>query len=162
MAAQKMRRLLSEGSRAPAFRLARVGGEETSLEDLTSGGRAVVALFKSACPICQFTFPYLERIHAAGSLPIYGVSQDDAQDTLEFSRRFGITLPMLLDTEESGYPASNAFGISHVPTIFLIAPGGTIVRVIEGWSKRDIEWLGSQAGVKPIRDGEQVPEWKAG
>ena len=162
MAAHKTRRLLSEGSRAPAFRLARVGGGEASLEDVISRGRALVALFKSACPICQFTFPYLERIHAAGTLPIYGVSQDDAEDTREFSRRFGITFPMLLDTEEPGYPASNAFGISYVPTIFLIEPSGTIARVIEGWSKRDIEWLGSQAGVKPIREGEQVPESKAG
>jgi peroxiredoxin len=162
MAAHKTHRLLSEGSRAPAFKLARVGGGETSLEELISRGQAVVALFKSACPICQFTFPYLERIHAAGTLPIYGVSQDDAEDTREFSRRLGITFPMLLDTEESGYPVSNAFGISHVPTMFVIEPGGTIGRVIEGWSKRDIEWLGSQAGVKPIRDGEQVPESKSG
>jgi peroxiredoxin len=162
MAAQKTHNLLSEGSRAPAFRLARLGDGETSLEDLISRGRAVVALFKSACPICQFTFPFLERIHAAGKLPIYGVSQDGPEDTLQFSRRFGITFPMLLDTEESGYPASNAFGISHVPTVFLIEPSGAISRVIEGWSKRDIEWLGGQAGVSPIRKGEEVPEWISG
>ena len=162
MGAQKTHHLLGVGSRAPAFRLARLGGQETSLKDLISGGRAVVALFKVACPICQFTLPYLERIHAAGTLPVYGVSQDGPEDTLEFCRRFGITFPMLLDSEESGYPASNAFGISYVPTTFLIEPSGAISRVIEGWSKRDVEWLGSQAGVQAIREGEEVPEWKSG
>ena len=42
---------------------------------------------------------------------------------------------MLLDREEDDFPASNAYGISRVPTMFLVERGGTVARVIEGWSQ---------------------------
>jgi peroxiredoxin len=112
--------------------------------------------------VCQLTFPFLERIHKAGTLPVYAISQDDAEDSRQFNRELGLTLPTLLDTGRSGYPASNAFGISSVPTVFLLERDGGISRVIEGWSKREIEWLGGLAGVEVFRQGDNVPEWKPG
>jgi hypothetical protein len=69
---------------------------------------------------------------------------------------------MLLDTEESGFPVSNSFGISSVPTLFLVERDGTVSRVVEGWQKSEIERLGAQAGVNPFREGDSVPDWKAG
>jgi len=32
----------------------------------------------------------------------------------------------------------------------------------EGWSKKEMEKLGQQAGVPVIRPGGHVPEWKSG
>jgi hypothetical protein len=69
---------------------------------------------------------------------------------------------MLMDSEDDRFPASNAYGISHVPTTFLIEPDGMVARVIEGWVKQDILWLGARAGINPIGDNDSVPEWKAG
>ena len=161
MAATSRKRLLDTGTRAPDFRLPRLEGGEAALSDLLAGGRVLLAFFKITCPVCQLTMPYLERIGAGGKLPIYGISQNDAEDTREFNRRFGVTFPELLDPEGS-YPASNAYGISTVPTMYLIEPGGKITRVIEGWNKREMEWLGTQAGVEVIRREDSVPEWKAG
>jgi peroxiredoxin len=162
MAAGKYRKLLDPGSRAPDFRLPQLNGGSTALQEILANGPALIAFFKTTCPVCQFTLPFLARIHKPGTLPVYAISQDDARDTKEFNREFGIALPTLLDTERSGYPVSNAFGISSVPTAFLIDRGGAISRVIEGWSKRDIEWLGGLAGVEAIRPGDNVPEWKPG
>ena len=162
MAAGKHRKLLDPGSRAPDFRLPRLDGGTTALQEILAHGPALIAFFKTTCPVCQLTFPFLERIHKAGTLPVYAISQDDAEDTREFNREFGLTLPTLLDTGRSGYPASNAFGISSVPTAFLIERDGGISRVIEGWSKREIEWLGGLAGVEAFRQGDNVPEWKPG
>lgn len=122
----------------------------------------LLAFFKITCPVCQFTFPYLERLQQAGSLPVFGVSQNDAEDTAEFNREFKLTMPMLLDLEEDGFPASNAFGISNVPTLFVVAADGTIERVVEGWSKQDMEGLGRLAGTTVFRPGDNVPAWKAG
>jgi peroxiredoxin len=161
MAARRTLTLLSAGSRAPEFRLTRLEGGTAALGDLIAKGPCVLAFFKVSCPVCQLTFPFLERIHAAG-LPVYGVSQNDAEETRDFSRYYGITFPALLDTEESGFPVSDAYGISSVPTMFLVDASGTIMRVLEGWGKADIEWLGRQAGISPFREGERVPEWKAG
>ena len=162
MATGKQRKLLDPGSRAPDFRLPRLDGGTTALQEILGNGPAVIAFFKTTCPVCQLTFPFLERIHQGGRLPVYAISQDDAEDTREFNRQFGVTLPTLLDTGRSGYPVSDAFGISSVPTTFLIERDGRISRVIEGWSKREIEWLGGLAGVEAFRQGDNVPEWKAG
>jgi len=162
MAAGKHGKLLAPGSRAPGFRLPRLDGGTVALQEILANGPALIAFFKTTCPVCQLTFPYLERIHQGGTLPVYGISQDDAEDTREFNREFGIAFPTLLDSGRSGYPASNAFGIFSVPTAFLIERDGGISRVIEGWSKREIESLGGLAGVEVFRQGDNVPEWKAG
>lgn len=162
MSARSVRRLLEQGAKAPDFRLKRVSGGEASLSELISNGPILLAFFKISCPVCQLTFPFLERIHLPGSLPIYGISQNDVEGTLEFAEEFGVTLPMLLDEEDEGYPASNAYGISSVPTMFLVERDGTVSRIIEGWNRKEMEWLGGQAGVNPFQEQENVPAWKAG
>ena len=166
MAAHRPHMLIDAGAPAPDFRLPRLDAGEVSLKEVAANGPVVLVFFKVSCPICQLTFPFLERLHAAGKLPIYGISQNDAEDTREFNRHFGVTFPTLLDSEESGFPASNDYGISSVPTAFLVEPHGgnrvLIARVIEGWNKRDMAWLGGKAGVDPFRPGERVPEWKSG
>ncbi len=162
MAASKQRKLLDPGSRAPDFRLPRLDGGTTALQQLLANGPALIVFFKTTCPVCQLTLPFLEPIHKAGTLPVYAISQDDARDTREFNRQFGIAFPTLLDAERSGFAVSNAFGISTVPTTFLIEGDGRISRVIEGWSKLEIESLGGLAGVEVFRQGDNVPEWKAG
>src|SRR5580700_10798395 len=120
MAATPQREILRAGLRAPDFTLERMGNGTVRLKELHSGGPILLVFFKASCPVCQMTLPYVERIHrnrTPGSLTIYGVSQDDAETTREFTAQFGIGFPMLLDTEESGYPASNAYGLSHVPSL---------------------------------------------
>jgi peroxiredoxin len=162
MGARRQRRLLDPGARAPDIRLPSLDGGEAALRDLWSGGPVLLAFFKVTCPVCQFTLPYLDRIHRGGSVPVYGVSQNDPEETREFNREFGVDFPMLLDPEENGFPASNDFGISSVPTVFLVERDGRISRVMEGWCRKDMEWLGHKAGTRPFREGERIPDWKAG
>src|SRR5689334_12300145 len=119
MAAHKQHKLLNPGDLAPGFRLDRLEGGEVTLAELLPAGPVLLVFFKVTCPVCQFTLPFLERIHAAAAMPIYAISQDDAGDTREFHREYGLTLPTLLDREDAGYPASNAYGITYVPTVFL-------------------------------------------
>ena len=162
MAGGKYGKLLDPGSPAPDFRLPQLDGDPVALREILAKGPALIAFYKTTCPVCQLTFPFLERIHKGGTLPVYAVSQDGAEDTREFNREFGIALPTLLDSARSGYAVSNAFGISSVPSMFLIGRDGVVARVIEGWSKRDIESLCALAGARVIRQGDNVPEWKAG
>ena len=97
-----------------------------------------------------------------GALAICGISQNDAADTREFNSYFGVTFATLLDAEDEDFPASNAYGISSVPTMFLVEPDGMISRVIEGWNKKDMESLGEAAGMTLFRPEDNVPAWKAG
>jgi peroxiredoxin len=162
MASRRQPRLLDPGSPAPDFRLKGLDGGESTLAEWTVRGRVLLAFFKVTCPVCQMTLPFLERIHLSGNLAVCAISQNDAADTREFNQYFGVALPTLLDSEEEDYPASNAYGISSVPTLFLVEPDGAISRVIEGWAKMDMESLGELAGMALFRAEDNVPAWKAG
>ena len=153
--------MLEAGAKAAAFRLKNLTGAAVSLEEILAKGPALLAFFKISCPVCQLTFPYLERLAGGVSLQIIGISQDDAPATEVFNQRFGVTFPTLLDPKQ-GYPASNAYGITNVPTLFLVEPDGRISKAFAGFSKRDMEAMAQRAGVGMFRAGDNVPEWKAG
>lgn len=145
------------GARAPEFQLPGVDtGGDISLTEITRQGPALLAFFKISCPVCQLTFPFLERIHQAGALRVYGISQNDADDTRDFAAHYKTTFPILLDREETGYAVSNAYGISSVPTLFVIGGNGAIEQVTAGWSRPEMAAFGA------IRPDDRVPEWKAG
>jgi peroxiredoxin len=145
--------MLSAGSKAPISSL-------PDLAEILSRGPVLLVFYKISCPTCQFTLPFLERI-AHGSLPIVAISQDDAAGTRRFQSKFG-TLPTLLDSEEQGYPASNAFGIAYVPSLFLVEPDGGISLASEGFVKADLESIAARAAVPIFQATESVPAWKAG
>jgi peroxiredoxin len=156
MAARRRQKLLDTGKPAPDFQLARLEGGNVSLAELLVAGPVMLVFYKITCPICQMTLPFLERLHAAGTARVFGISQNDAGDTRQFARQFGLTFPMLLDLEDDGFVASNDYGISSVPTVYEIDAEGVIAHVFEGWLKTEIERLGV------LRADDNVPAWKAG
>ena len=162
---------LEAGVHAPEINLSSLSGGKFSLRDALKKGPVVAAFFKVSCPVCQLAFPYLERVYQAygksGKFSFVGVSQDDAADTQAFNKRYGITFPVLL--EEKGYSVSNGYGLTNVPTLFLISPAGEIEFTSVSWSKSEVEQLSHKLakvnGVTPatiFRSGEQVPEFKPG
>lgn len=153
--------MVGKGVAGPAFRLRNLAGGETSLSELTSKGPVLLAFFKVSCPTCQLAFPYLERLKD-GKLPVVGISQDDSSDTREFLEEFHLSMPMLLDEKRNGYAASNAYGISTVPSLFQVEADGTISHAWNGWSKSDMRELGERAGNELIRQSDKVPEFKPG
>ncbi|HXM98050.1 MAG TPA: TlpA disulfide reductase family protein [Candidatus Dormibacteraeota bacterium] len=158
------------GMRAPDFSLPGLDGKKHSLSSLIVGGPAVVAFFKVSCPVCQFTFPFLQRLYerfGGDTVSFVGISQDDAQAAKKFSKQFGVTFPMLMD--EKGYPASNAYGLVTVPTIFLVDTDGTVKISSEGFVKNDLEAIARELAdrrkipsVPLFRPDEKVPAIKPG
>ncbi len=146
--------MLSAGSKAPISSL-------PDLAEILSRGPVLLVFYKISCPTCQFTLPFLERI-AKVYVKIVAISQDDAAGTNRFQDRFRVTMPTLLDSEDQGYPASNAFGITHVPSLFLVEPDATISLASEGFVKADLEAIGTRAGLPVFSAEESVPAWKAG
>jgi peroxiredoxin len=154
--------LLEEGAPAPAFELKAVAGGTVSLAGLSEGRPVLLSFFKVSCPVCQMAFPYLDRMSRGGGVRFVGISQDHSGAAASFASKFGVTFPVLLDEESAGYPVSNQYGISHVPSLFLVEPDGTISLAVEGFSKKHMLEIGRRAGVEPFHPGEYVPEWKAG
>jgi len=161
----KPRKTVETGDRCPDFDLPALGGGSQSLKAILESGPALLAFFKVSCPVCQFTFPFLERIHQAagpGRLRLIAVSQDDARATRDYNRQYGVTFTTLLDEAGKGYAVSNAFGISTVPSLFLVEPDGGISLASAGFVKRDLEAVAERVGATPFRPDEYVPEWQAG
>jgi peroxiredoxin len=131
---------LNAGKAAPEVSLPDMRGKQFSLRDALQHGPVVLAFFKVSCPVCQYAMPFLERIHRAhqGKAQIVAVSQHPREETQLFVREYAITMPVLLD-DPGHYPASNAYRLTNVPTVFLIAPGGAIEVSSVGWDRKDIE-----------------------
>jgi len=161
---------IAVGRVAPGFNLKSLDGKEYELGQLLERGAVVVAFFKISCPVCQFTLPYLQRIaerYSGDSATVIAVSQDDARGTKEFNREYGVTFPVLLD--EPGYPVSNTYGLSSVPTIFLIEPDGKVKISCMGFDKSDLEKIAAElsqrrkiAAAPLFRPDEVVPAQKPG
>lgn len=158
------------GHKAPTFELKSASGQSLSLKDALEKGPAVVAFFKISCPVCQFTFPFLERLHkkyGGDSATFWGISQDDGRDTKEFCAEYGLTFPCLID--EKGYPVSNDYGLTNVPTVFLIDPDGTVKVSSMGFSRADLEKIAEElaernriAKAPLFLPTEVVPDYKPG
>jgi len=133
------------GNIAPGFSLKALDQKEFSLSSFMEHGPVVAAFFKISCPVCQFTFPFLERLHkryGSNGVTVLGVSQDDAKATNSFASEYGVTFPIVVD--ESGYPVSNAYGLTMVPTVFLIEPDGKVKIRSMGFDKKDLETIASE------------------
>src|SRR6266436_5876129 len=98
------------GNVAPGFSLKSLDGKEFSLSAALERGPVVLAFFKVSCPVCKFTFPFLERVfkaYGSSEVTFLGISQDNSSASRDFANEFGVTFPILLDT--AGYPVSNAY-----------------------------------------------------
>jgi peroxiredoxin len=161
--------MLKTGDTASGFTLEGIDGQRHALAGASEP--TVLAFFKNSCPTCQLTFPFLQRLVErlqGAPLRVWGISQDDAEKTRAFAQEWGIDFPLLPD--EPGYPVSNAFGITNVPTLYLVEPDGRIAWSSLGFVKSDLEALAAELrrrlrvpGVVPLFvQADGVPELKPG
>jgi len=162
---------LTAGTKAPDFELKAMDGTPFVLREELARGPVVLAFFKVSCPVCQYAFPFLERLERAyghKGVRLIGVSQNDPKQTAAFTKEFGVTFPVLLDETDS-YPVSNAYGLTNVPTVFWIAQDGDIEISSVGWVKADFEEvsrkMAESANTAPaivFKPGDDVRDFRAG
>jgi peroxiredoxin len=169
---------LPAGTKAPEFSLPVSGGKDSgkdggefSLQSALQQGPVLAAFFKVSCPTCQYALPYLERIHKAHGgkkITVVGISQNDQRDTAAFLKEYGVTFRTLLD-DPNGYAVSNAYGLTNVPTLFLIGQDGQIEITSVGWVKQEVEEINrklsaaEQTAPLPLfKPGEDVRDFRAG
>ena len=162
--------LIKVGKSAPPFGLTAIDGKSYSLQEGLKNGPVLAAFFKVTCPTCQYTLPFLERIHQQlrpSGVQIWGVAQDGDKDSRRFARDYALTFPILID--DKPYRVSREYGLEYVPTLFLIEPDGAIAIESEGFAKRDllaIQRSLAEALVAPVGElfspRESVPEYKPG
>jgi len=118
-------------------------GQAHDLWRAGANGPLLLGIYKSSCASSKQMFPFLERLNERyrdDGLTILGVSQDSANITRSFARRYGITFPLVLDGED--YPISRAFDIMATPTVFLVEPDGNVAYATMGFMKPALDALG--------------------
>jgi peroxiredoxin len=161
---------LTTGTAAPESELIGLDDKRYALAEALGRGPVLAVFFKVACPTCQFTVPFVERLYqqfgkAGGQ--VWGISQDNREDTQQFAQRFGLSFPILID--EKPYRVSREFGLKFVPAVFLIGEERGIQVTGDGFSRADMleiqKLLANQLSVTPpplFQPGERVPEYKPG
>jgi peroxiredoxin len=118
-------------------------GQSHDLRRAGANGPLLLGIYKSSCASSKQMFPFLERLnerYRGDGLTVLGVSQDSANITRSFARRYGITFPLVLDGED--YPISRAFDIMATPTVFLVEPDGNVAYATMGFMKQALDALG--------------------
>jgi peroxiredoxin len=160
---------LPEGSNAPDFVLESISGEPFGLTAALADGALALVFFKSSCPTCQLTLPFIQSLYAScgPGTRIWGVSQDDRPETRRFAERYDLAFPILVD--EHPYRVSDDYALKYVPTVYRIAADGRIQLADFGFSKpalRDLAaFFAGEAGIEPphlFGDTDRLPERRPG
>jgi peroxiredoxin len=158
--------------KAQEFALTSTTRKPVILSELTKRGPVVLAFLKVSCPVCQYAFPYLERlfqVHKTEPASFIGISQDNLADTEAFIKRYGVTFTVALD-DAPRYIVSNAYKLTNVPTIYLVDRDGDIQVSSVGWARKDVEEINLKLSMMDpaqqqhplFKPGEEVAEFKPG
>jgi peroxiredoxin len=158
---------LEPGARFPRITLR---DESGAAADPKRGGETLYAVFKTTCPTCELTWPFLERIRKiaeGGPFSIVAVTQDDPAKTRAFAERLDTRLDTLYDREP--WPASDALGLTTVPTLFRVGADGVIAETFAGFDRARLQALAGRAAAlagKPapelFRASDHAPPFKPG
>jgi len=133
---------LDPGARFPSLTLR----DEQGAPLPPPSGETLYVVFKTTCPTCELTWPYLDRLRkrAEGSaLGVLAVSQDEPEEAAEFASRLGTHIPTAFDPEP--WPASEALGLSSVPTFIRVGPSGVVEESAVGFDRARLESFAARA-----------------
>lgn len=147
--------MLTSGQSAPDFAL-----QGFTLSEALTHAPVFLVFFKIACPTCQFTLPFLQSFGGSG-LRVVLVSQDDEKNTARFLAGFQISLPVVFDKGRA-FAVSNAYGITHVPSQFLVGQDGVIAASTECFDRPFLEQVGHRFGIALFSDQPGIPALKPG
>jgi peroxiredoxin len=130
-------------------------GTPVDLATLAARGPALLFFYKGDCGASDAAAHVLPRAAAIPGLAVAAVSQDDAFLTDVFARSHGLETPVRVLLDPEPWPASDAFGVLSTPTWFLLAPGGRVEAILEGWSRDDANALAAHAAA--LAEARPVP-----
>ena len=117
---------IEAGTRAPAFSLPAIDGEEVSLGDYR--GRPVLLVFSDPnCEPCNELAPELAELarNQADGLAVLMVSRGEVDANRRKAEEHGIDFPVVI---QPGWKLSKQYGIFATPVAFLIGKDGVIAR----------------------------------
>jgi peroxiredoxin len=115
---------VTPGDRVPAFRIPLLDGGAVDAAAL-AGGPALLVFFSVDCADCDTLMPGIRRTHgryAAAGLRVVAIAVDAVVDVRRWRQPGDPALPVAAD----GRAAADAFGVSALPTWFVIDAAGVV------------------------------------
>jgi len=142
---------LEPASKAPDFELRDLDDRERSLSEISDQDLLLLAFYHSACPTCRFAMPFVANMANLLQTPavkIWGISQDPEDESASFARELDLKATVLID--EDPFRVSAAYGLTNVPTLFLISDG-EIIKTCVGFSREDFDEIAAALAKKSAR-----------
>jgi thiol-disulfide isomerase/thioredoxin len=143
-----------------------VGSQAPPAPGAPDGPHALL-FYKVTCPTCQMAAPPIDRFERAYPGRITGIGQDPPDKLDEFSLTYEMSFPSAPDLPP--YDVSNAYEISHVPTLVVVDADGVVADVVESWDREGLnrasQRLAALVGGEPILVSEPedgLPEFRPG
>jgi peroxiredoxin len=133
------------GSPAPSARVLGPHGAAVDLAALAATGPLVLFFYKGDCGASEAAAHVLPRLAAVPGVAVAAISQDSDADTRRFAAAHGLEGPVRVLQDPEPWLASRAYDVFATPTWFLLAPGGAVEAVGEGWSRDEANALAARA-----------------
>ncbi|MGI9023806.1 MAG: peroxiredoxin family protein [Acidimicrobiales bacterium] len=151
--------MIGPGAVAPSFTLPNATTGEP-VTDPWQGGRTVVVFFKVTCPVCRMVAPKVTAL-ADGGAVVVAVGEDPPPALLRYSREHSQQVPTV--SEAAPYEVSSAYGVSTVPTLFVVEPDGVVSDAVGGWDRDRWNAVAATFGVPAIStEGDGLPIFRPG
>lgn len=145
------------------------GGPPVVIAALAECGPALLFVYRGDCPASPHGATVLPRFAAIPGLVIVGLSQDGPEEALRFAAAHGWSGAVRVLVDPEPWPVSDALGIASTPTWILVARGGRVKVVSEGWSRDDANALAERAAAlagapSPLvaRPNDEGPSFRPG
>jgi hypothetical protein len=118
----------------------------------------LLVFFETDCPTCRLAVPYLNKL--ARRARVIGISQDNDAATQQFTEQLATAFPVQRDP---GLLLSRAFDLTFVPSLFLLAPQGHVLRSHFGFDKSVLNQIADQMQCAPVAEEfDGAPDSKPG
>ncbi len=151
--------MLTVSDRAPSLALPDTVTGETVTDPWSAGATAVV-FFKVTCPVCHMVAPKVAAL-ASGGARVVAVGEDPPAALQRYAKEEGQQVQTV--TEAAPYTVSDAYGISTVPTLFLVEPDGTVADAVGCWDRARWNAVAAACGAPAISDDtDGLPVFRPG
>jgi peroxiredoxin len=133
-------------TRAPSFALPSTTGGSVGLDDLVTGGPALLIFASEECPTCALTLrrlgPIVAPLRAAG-VTLAVVFEDALEVAARVARDARFKGTVL--AEPAPYDTSRAFALESLPTTFLLDGDASVAGTVVGWDAAALSALVARA-----------------
>lgn len=115
---------LQAGVKAPDFEIKTLTGETVKLSQF-KGKKVMLNFWATWCPPCKEEIPEMEQFYRENKddIVILAVNVDPQYDVQRFANEMGMTIPILLDEDDS---VNKRYQILTIPTTYFIDAKGII------------------------------------